>query len=35
MNLADYDTDFLERIKSELNVPYNSVSDFVTCDFDK
>lgn len=37
LNLADFegDTNFLERIKSELKISYDSVDDFVERDFDE
>lgn len=32
---AEEDLKFLESVKDAINVPYDTVSDFTTCDFEK
>lgn len=33
--VTEEENKFLESLKDAINVPYDSVSDFTICDFDK
>lgn len=36
LTLMNYeDEDFIQKLKDELKIPYDSICDFTTCDYNK